>query len=268
MRLQRLTTPATLALAITMAATTAFAQSGNESRRRSRDNSNRATASAQQSNEERSNGSRGEVAVRRSAPRSDSTRVTESSRRGASDNRGNGAGASGNPGNDNRGYSNRGNASRSNDSRGYSNGGNSNRGYDNGRYDNRGYGYGHYYGNYNRSQWYGRVHFGLGISIFSGRPFAFHFGYGWRPGFAYHYPMTSGMAYGGMSFLLNPDHAEVYVDGNYVGVARDFGGQPVPVAVGYHRIELYAPGFAPAAFDVTVRPGQVIPYRGSLYPAY
>jgi hypothetical protein len=71
-----------------------------------------------------------------------------------------------------------------------------------------------------------------------------------------------------MSFLLDPDYAEVYVDGQFVGVARDFGGQPVPVPAGHHRIELYAQGFGPVAFDVEVRPGQVIPYRGSLYPVY
>ena len=40
------------------------------------------------------------------------------------------------------------------------------------------------------------------------------------------------------------------------------------VAAGYHRIELYAPGFEPVAFDINVMPGQVIPYRGSLYPVY
>jgi hypothetical protein len=287
MRLQRFTTPAALVLAITMAATTAFAQNGNEGRRRSRDKANREAASDQSSN-----GSRGEVAVRRSAPRDDSARASGAVAGRASDTRGYSTGASGMPGNTNRGtsnrgtdnrqydnpgassgaYANRGSDNRPYDNRGYANGGNPNRGYDNGRYDNRGYpnhvpGYGRY-GTYNRNAWRGRVHVGLGISIFPGSPFSFHFGYGWRPSFAYHYPMSYGAVYGGMSFLLNPDYAEVYVDGNYVGVARDFGGQPVPVAVGYHRIELYAEGFAPVAFDVTVRPGQVIPYRGSLYPAY
>jgi hypothetical protein len=48
--------------------------------------------------------------------------------------------------------------------------------------------------------------------------------------------MRPGLAYGGMSFLLNPDFAEVYIDGEFVGIARDVGGQPVPVAVGFHRL--------------------------------
>jgi hypothetical protein len=80
--------------------------------------------------------------------------------------------------------------------------------------------------------------------------------------------MRPGLAYGGISFLLNLDYAEVYTDGEFVGIARDFGGQPMPVAVGLHRIELYARGFEPVAFDISVFPGQVIPYRGSLYPVY
>jgi len=137
------------------------------------------------------------------------------------------------------------------------------------RYDSR-YGYDGRgrYGSYNRDAWRGRVRFGLGVSIFAGSPFRFHFDVGWRPRFNYYYPMRAGLAYGGMAFLLEPDWAEVYIDGQFVGIARDFGGQPVPVAAGFHRIELYAPGFEPAAFDVHVLPGQVIPYRGSLYDGY
>ena len=188
--------------------------------------------------------------------------------------------------NDNRGSANRSYGAQRNDNRGdnrvydsrrYDDGRASAPRYDTrrdyGRYDNRGsydrndYGY-RRYGSFNRDAWRGRTFLGLGVSIFAGRPFSFRFDYGWRPNFAYYYPLRSGLAYGGMSFLLDPDFAEVYIDGEFVGVARDFGGQPVPVAVGYHRIELYASGYAPVAFDITVRPGQVIPYRGSLYPGY
>ena len=161
-------------------------------------------------------------------------------------------------------------ATGSTDNRAYSSGRSDNRGYSSGRYDNRSYSNRGFrsYGSYNRDAWRGRVRFGLGLSIFSGRPFAFRFDYGWRPSFSYYYSMQPGLAYGGMSFLLDPDYAEVYIDGQFVGIARDFGGQPVPVAVGYHRIELYADGYEPSAFDIQVLPGQVIPYTGNLYPAY
>lgn len=133
------------------------------------------------------------------------------------------------------------------------------------RYGNPGYGYDRGRSGY---AWRSRIRYGLGVSVFAGRPFAFRFDYGWRPSFTYRYPIRYGVAYGGMSFLLDPDYAEVYIDGLFVGIARDFGGQPVPVAAGFHRIELYAPGFEPVAFDINVFPGQVIPYRGSLYPIY
>jgi hypothetical protein len=67
-----------------------------------------------------------------------------------------------------------------------------------------------------------------------------------------------------MSFLIDPDDAAVIVDGEFIGIARDFDGQPVPLAAGIHEIELQAADCEPVVFDVTVRPGQVIPYRGSL----
>jgi hypothetical protein len=170
-----------------------------------------------------------------------------------------------NRGYDNTYYANRDGGDRHNSNSGNNNGYYSNRGYNNGYYPNHGY---VAYGGHNNYAWRANIRYGLGISIFAGSPFAFRFDYRWRPSFDYGYTMRPGMSYGGMSFLIEPDHAGVYIDGQFVGVARDFGGQPVPVAAGYHRIELYAEGFEPVAFDITVYPGQVIPYRGSLYPVY
>ena len=277
MKLTRLFTPAAVALAFTMAAGPALAQSDrNDRQQRSRNRSARGTESANQSRESRGDQPRGDVAVRRTEPRADASRgSSEAQHGGSSGNRGYDAGQNTNQ-RDNARRNNGGAASsrqydnRQSDSRGYDNGRYSNRAYDNGRYDNRGYpnrDFGRY-GSYDRDAWRNRIRFGLGISIFSGRPFAFRFDYGWRPSFGYRYTMRPGLAYGGMSFLLNPDFAEVYIDGEFVGIARDFGGQPVPVAAGLHQIELYAQGFEPVAIDINVFPGQVIPYRGSLYPVY
>jgi hypothetical protein len=257
MKLTRLFMPAAVALAITMAAGPVLAQSnGNNRQRRSQDRSDRVTGSAGQSRDSNGNRSGRGWAVRRAEPRADAYR-------------GSGA-AQGNWSSNNRGY----NAGQYNSGRGNSGGNNSwrggngsydNRRYDSGQYSNRGYSG---LGGYDRSSWRSRVRLGLGISIFAGRSFGFRFDSGWRPSYNYRYPLRTGIAYGGMSFLLDPDQAEVYIDGQFVGIARDFGGQPVPVAVGFHRIELNAPGFEPVAFDITVLPGQVIPYRGSLYPTY
>lgn len=298
MKLQRLTAATALLLACTVATSTAWAQSRGEGQRRNGAGSARTSESGGQARANQ--GARGgrDVAVSRSDARPQSGRAAVNEGRSrATENRGYSGGQTGgrsgnavrpNTGNNrpgsyagnNRsgGYAgsdrsgsyagnNRGYDSRSYDNRSYNNRGYDNRSYNN-RYDNRGYSgrdYGRY-GSYNRDAWRGRVRFGLNLSIFAGNPFRFRFDYGWRPSFSYYYTMRPGLAYGGMSFLLQPDYAEVYIDGEFVGNARDFGGQPVPVAAGFHRIELYAPGFEPTAFDINVLPGQVIPYRGSLYP--
>ena len=308
MRTTRLITLAAVALAITSVTVPALAQSGgNDGQRRSRDREARATQSGDQgrqarggeaarrqtpnANPARASGTGDRMTAATEAPaRSPGNRsyaTANGSARGADQNR-SGAGSGANrsyaqPRSNTGGYDNRSNGgydshaygNQSYGSQSYSNHAYDNRNHGNPGYGSNAYGYGGYdwnrygwYGSYNRNAWHNQVHFGLGLSIFAGSPFSFRFAYGWQPGFRYRYSVSPGMAYGGMSFLLNPDYAEVYIDSQFVGVARDFGGQPVPVPAGYHRIELYAPGFGPVAFDINVMPGQVIPYRGSLYPVY
>ena len=89
----------------------------------------------------------------------------------------------------------------------------------------------------------------------------------------YGYPVTGSIgvrpgsvAYGGLSFDITPGDAEVFVDGTYVGVVDDFGPteDPLSLTAGVHHIELRDPGFRPFTFDVSVVPGQVIPYSGAL----
>jgi hypothetical protein len=257
-----LITPAAVALTIALSAGSAFAQSGgNDKQRTAHDRSSRPAASGSQNRAAASERSRSDMAVRRAEPRAEATRsYSEASRSRTFDNRGS----------DTRQYTtDRRDVSRRDVSpRGtvqYDNRRYDDRRYDNGRYSNRDYGW---TGSYDRNAWRSRIRFGLGLSIFAGRPFGFHFDYGWRPRFDYRYQMQYGVTYGGISFLLDPSDAEVYIDGQFVGIAGDFGGQPVPVSAGYHRIELYANGFEPAAFDINVLPGEVIPYRGSLYRIY
>jgi hypothetical protein len=75
-------------------------------------------------------------------------------------------------------------------------------------------------------------------------------------------------AYGGVSFEIGPADASVYVDGAYIGPVTAFtpSTQPLTLAPGPHRIEVQAPGYQPIVFDVTIVPGEVIPYRGALVP--
>ena len=71
-----------------------------------------------------------------------------------------------------------------------------------------------------------------------------------------------------MALEIAPYDADVFVDGSYAGKVEDFDGtyQPLTLAYGTHRIEVQAQGLVPLVFDVTIQPGQVIPYRGELRP--
>ena len=81
------------------------------------------------------------------------------------------------------------------------------------------------------------------------------------------YPAESAVgAAGGLSFEISPPEAEVYVDGQYIGMVGQFtpSEPPLALAPGRHHVEIRAPGFEVIAFDVDILPGQVIPYRGEL----
>ncbi len=282
MRRQHSTTAAAMLAVLTITgATAAWAQDADqESRRRSHESAARAD-----SQDRSDRGTRSGTAVRRSEPRSDQARndgnrsSAPSWNAGRQDDRNSRGGRSGDDWRVNRdgrsgGYDNRYDTRNRGDYRYDNRYDDRNRGnsrydsrydgrYGNGRNDYRYYG-GRYDGSY---AWRSHIRFGLGISVFAGSPFRFHFSYGWRAPFTYHYPMRVGVAYGGMAFMVDPPQTQVFVDGVYVGVAGDFRGQPVPIAAGYRRIELYAPGYEPVGFNVNVLPGQVIPYRGQLYGA-
>ena len=142
--------------------------------------------------------------------------------------------------------------------------------YAGGRY----YGGGRYWGGnswnvaparYYRPYYAFRPHVRLGFGIFVGFPVAYPTWYNsYLPGaYGWYRP---GIAYGGMSFDIQPYDADIYVDGEYVGIVRDFGPYTAPLTLpaGLHHIELAAPGYEPLSFDITIVPRQVIPYQGAL----
>ena len=83
--------------------------------------------------------------------------------------------------------------------------------------------------------------------------------YGVAPGVSY---------YGGASFDIQPTDADLYVDGEYVGMVGTFTpyGEPLTLMPGVHRIAIVRDGFRTMEWDVRIEPGQVIPYRGALVP--
>jgi hypothetical protein len=73
-------------------------------------------------------------------------------------------------------------------------------------------------------------------------------------------------AYGGVSFDMQPSDANLFVDGQYIGVVGSFGpsNEPLTLEPGTHRIAIQREGYRPLEWDVTIEAGQVIPYRGAL----
>jgi PEGA domain-containing protein len=71
---------------------------------------------------------------------------------------------------------------------------------------------------------------------------------------------------GGLRFEMNPESAQVFVDGNYVGIVEDFGlrGRPLELTIGPRHVELRAPGYETVTFDLNITANQVSRYRGDL----
>jgi len=152
------------------------------------------------------------------------------------------------------------------------------------RYNGGGGYYGPRYNSYYRP-WYGyrgydpfrpyyfRPRYHIGFGIYVGYPVAYY-AYPYPvPVYGYGAPTTEvyvgpNAQYGGVALEIQPSDGYVYVDGAYAGVVADFDGsrQPLTLAAGQHHIEVDQNGFEPLVFDVTVQPGQVIPYQGQLRP--
>ena len=71
---------------------------------------------------------------------------------------------------------------------------------------------------------------------------------------------------GGISFEITPGNAQVYVEGQYVGLVSAFSptSQPLTLAPGRHHVEIRLVGYQTMTFDAEVVAGQVVPYQGTL----
>ncbi len=105
--------------------------------------------------------------------------------------------------------------------------------------------------------WYGT--YGLGWFYYD--PWWFH-----TPGYypAGHYARTADV--GQLRLKVKPRHAEVYVDGYFVGTVDQFDGvfQRLRLRTGAHRIEIRAEGYEPLVFDVLIPPYDTVTYTGEL----
>jgi hypothetical protein len=73
---------------------------------------------------------------------------------------------------------------------------------------------------------------------------------------------------GGLRLLIDPESAEVIIDGYYAGVADDFSGRahPLELAPGSHHVELLAAGYEPLAFDLMIQTHHTIRFAATLRP--
>lgn len=73
---------------------------------------------------------------------------------------------------------------------------------------------------------------------------------------------------GALDLDIAPDRAEVWINGEYVGVADDFDGFPsyLWLAPGTYDLAFYLPGYRTLARQYTIRPGQVLDVEDNLEP--
>jgi PEGA domain len=125
-----------------------------------------------------------------------------------------------------------------------------------GFYAGFGYGYPYYYGAYPYAYpYYGSYGYPY---PYGGYPYAAA-GYG-APAPQSYVSAQPGVAYGGIRIEGAPKDAQVFADGNYVGVVEDFDGpvRHLNLPSGSHQIEIRPNGMQPIAFDVNVQAGQTM----------
>jgi hypothetical protein len=74
---------------------------------------------------------------------------------------------------------------------------------------------------------------------------------------------------GGLLLEGVPAGAQVFVDGQYAGLAQDFGvgGGAINLDIGSHHVELRAAGYETLTFSVRIEPNSLVRYRGDMQRA-
>lgn len=116
--------------------------------------------------------------------------------------------------------------------------------------------------------------------------YRYGYGYGYDSGYAYSTPYiydpyyagsyggydgdvdVDYAAHGWLRLRVQPRHADVFVDGYYVGVVDEFDGafQSLELTAGPHRIEIAAEGFRPITLDVRILPDRRTELQQVLVP--
>ena len=76
--------------------------------------------------------------------------------------------------------------------------------------------------------------------------------------------MREREAAGYLRIDVEPDTAQVYVDGFYVGTVADLRREGRAFDVGPHRVEIRADGYEPQTVELRIRANDTLVYRGTL----
>ena len=104
-------------------------------------------------------------------------------------------------------------------------------------------------------------HFDHHHHLIFGYPFSYYPSYYGSPyaygTYGYDYAYSGAVDYGLIDLDIQPEYAEIYLDGEYVGIADDFDGSPdyLRVPPGPHTIEFVLEGYATSRVDLDARPG-------------
>ena len=124
-----------------------------------------------------------------------------------------------------------------------------------------------YFGGYNGFS----VGFGLGYPSYYYPYYSYAYPYGYwsygYPRYRYEYGAIYGPT-GTLRLKVRPRHAQVFVDGYFVGRVDDFDGvfQSLRLEEGPYQIEILADGYEPLVLDVRILLGEKIAYKGDLLP--
>lgn len=131
--------------------------------------------------------------------------------------------------------------------------------------------YGSYYSRYGYYPYsrYWVPGYGFGLGYFAYDPLMFggydYYGGGYGGGYSSG-GYSSDYDLGNLRLKVDPNDAQVYVDGYFVGPVDSFDGifQKLGIEAGAHRIELRAEGYETVQFEVLITPGETVTYKGEM----
>lgn len=149
-----------------------------------------------------------------------------------------------------------------------------------GHYQSHGYGYHVYSGHRGHHGYYSHDGGRYGYYNYHGysgpyghRSRSGHYGQHYSPQ-PYAYPghprkrVGSGESRGALDLYVNPKTTEVYLNGQYIGVAGDFNGYPsyLWLQKGTHELMFYKEGYLTVIRELSIHPGAVIDVRQRMVP--